>query len=306
LKTSLSILALLITFAVFSQKAPTNNAAVVDSIIKEIEKIATPDEKITALNKETSKLCYGVGSLRLIKKSEEISKKANVPKLLTITYYYYNTNLDSSLYYIQKSKDLISDNELPFLRSSVLNTEGGIYVLKGDMPRALDLTLKSQAFLDKIDTTTLVGEEKLNYKKERLSLDNAIANFYNQMEEYDKASYYYDKGCKASIKDKSYISAGIFRTNKGDLFLNLEKYEEALAAFLEGKQLKKKGKAPELLLVNSDLNIGIAYTNLSRFEEGLPYLNTAISFYESTKISGNLAESLAYRGDHYLKQEKYD
>ena len=174
------------------------------------------------------------------------------------------------------------------------------------MPKALSLTLKSQEFLDKVDTTTLVGDEKIIYKKERLALDNSIANFYNQMEEYEKATYYYDRGYRAALRDSSFIAAGVFITNKGDLYLNTEKYEKALEAFLEGKKLKEKGKAPPLLLVNSDLNIGIAYTNLNNFEEGLPYLNTAISFYESSNITGKLSESLTYRGDHFLKQKKYN
>jgi|TARA_R100001460_G_scaffold102904_8_gene147809 two-component sensor histidine kinase len=312
LKTSLSVLAFIIGFACISQNERQVNSAVIDSILKATAKIPTADEKVTYLSRATSKLRYGGGSLALIKKSEEISKKANVPKLLATTYYYYsnyyyyNTNLDSSLFYIKKSKDFISDEELPFLRSSILNTEGGVYVLKGDMPKALSLTLKSQEFLDKVDTTSLVGDEKIIYKKERLALDNSIANFYNQMEEYEKATYYYDKGYRAALRDSSFIAAGVFMTNKGDLYLNTEKYEKALEAFLEGKKLKEKGKSPPLLLVNSDLNIGIAYTNLNNFEEGLPYLNTVISFYESSNISGKLAESLAYRGDHFLKQEKYN
>lgn len=311
MKTSLSILAFIIGFVCISQNEQKVNTGVIDSILKVTEKISTADEKVTFLSKATSKLRYGSGSLALIKKSEEISKKANIPKLLATTYYYYsnyyyyNTNLDSSLFYIQKSKDFIRDEELPFLRSSILNTEGGVYVLKGDMPKALAQTLKSQEFLDKVDTTSLVGDEKIIYKRERLALDNSIANFYNQMEEYEKATYYYDKGYKTALQDSSFIAAGVFITNKGDLYLNTQKYEEALAAFLEGKQLKEKGKAPPLLLVNSDLNIGIAYTNLNNFEEGLPFLNTAIAFYESSNISGKLAESLVYRGDHYLKQKKY-
>jgi two-component sensor histidine kinase len=310
--TSLLLLILLIGIAGFSQEKSSVNAAVIDSILNATEKLSTADEKVTFLSRATSKLRYGAGSLELIKKSEEISKKANTHKLLATTYYYYsnyyyyNTNLDSSLFYIQKSKDFIRDDELPFLRSSILNTEGGVYMLKGDMPRALALTLKSQEFLDSVDTISLVGDEKIIYKKERLALDNSIANFYNQMEEYEKASYYYDKGYKTAMQDSSFIAAGVFRTNKGDLYLNTEKYDKALEAFIEGKELKEKGRAPELLIVNSDLNIGIAYTNLNNFEKALPYLNNAISFYGSSNISGKLAESLAYRGDHYLKQEKYD
>ncbi len=312
MKTSLSLLIFITGITGFSQEKTRVNTAVIDSILNTVEKIPTADGKVTSLSRATSKLRYGAGSLELIKKSEEISKKENTPKLLATTYYYYanyyyyNTNLDSSIFYIQKSKDFIRDDELPFLRSSVLNTEGGVYVLKGDMPKALSLTLKSKEFLDKVDTTSLVSDEKIIYKKERLSLDNSIANFYNQMEEYEKASYYYDKGYKTAMQDKSYIAAGVFRTNKGDLYLNTEEYDKALDAFIEGKQLKEKGRAPELLLVNSDLNIGIAHTNLNNFDEGLPYLNNAISFYESSNISGKLAESLAYRGDHYLKQKKYD
>lgn len=311
MKTSLSIILILLCFVGYSQDAQNTNAAAIDSVIKAVEKMSSADDKIASLSQFTSKLRYGAGSLRLIKKSEEISNKAKTPKLLATTYYYYgnyyyyNSKLDSSLYYIEKSKVLINDDELPFLRSSILNTEGGVYAVKGDMPQALALTLKSREFIDKVDPSTLNEEETKRYKYQQLSLDNSIANFYNQMEEYDKATQYYDKGYKSALKDKSYLAAGVFITNKGDLYLNTEKYELALKAFIEGKKLKEKGEAPELLLVNSDLNIGIAYAHLSDFENATSYLNNAISFYDKTNMSGKLAESYFYRGDLYVKQQNY-
>ena len=101
MKTSLSILAFIIGFACISQNEQEVNAVVIDSILKATEKIPTADEKVTSLSRATSKLRYGAGSLALIKKSEEISKKANLPKLLATTYYYYsnyyyyNTNLET-------------------------------------------------------------------------------------------------------------------------------------------------------------------------------------------------------------------
>ena len=311
MKTSLSVLAFFICFVGISQNEPTENNAVIDSVLKAVEKTPSVTEKIDLLSVYTSKLRYGAGSLRLIKKSEEIAKKENNSKLLATTYYYYgnyyyyNAPLDSSLYYIQKSKSLIKEGELPFLKSSLLNTEGGVYRLKGEMPQALSLSLKSQEYLDRVDTTNLKGEEKIRYKKERLSLDNSIANYYNQMEEYEKATSFYDKGFKTALADSSFMTAGVFITNKGDLYLNTEEYEKALEAFLEGKKLKEKGYAPTLTLVNSDLNIGIAYTNLNNFTKALPYLDTAVTFYGQNNIPGKLAQSFAYRGDLYLRKKDF-
>ena len=236
MRTSLLFLAIIIGFSGFSQKNPETNAAVIDSLLKVTESLSSADEKITALNTFISNLRYGAGSEKLIKKAEEISTLSNTPKLLATTYYfygnyyYYNSKLDSSLYYIEKSKSLIEEEDLPFLKSSLYNTEGGVYRIKGDMPQALALTLKAQEFLDKVDTKKLNDLDLRKLKKERLSLDNSIANFYNQMEEYDKASIYYDKGYKDALNDKSYIAAGVFITNKGDLFLKTNKHEQALEA----------------------------------------------------------------------------
>ena len=311
MRTSLLFLAIIIGFSGFSQKNPETNATVIDSLLKVTESLSSADEKITALNTFISNLRYGAGSEKLIKKAEEVSTISNTPKLLATTYYfygnyyYYNSKLDSSLYYIEKSKSLIEEEDLPFLKSSLYNTEGGVYRIKGDMPQALALTLKAQELLDKVDTNKLNDLDLRKLKKERLSLDNSIANFYNQMEEYDKASIYYDKGYKDALNDKSYIAAGVFITNKGDLFLKTNKHEQALEAFLKGKELKEKGSAPPVMLVNSDLNIGIAHTNMNNFEDALPYLNTSIAFYESNNMSGRLAETLAYRGDLFLKQGEY-
>lgn len=279
--------------------------------MKAIDKLSSADEQVMALIQVTSKLRYGGGSLELIKKSQKISAKANMPKLFAYTYYhygnyyYYNSKLDSSLYYIQKSKDLINNDELPLLKSSLLTTEGGVYAIKGDMLQALSLSLQAREFIDKIDPFTLDATEARNYEKQQLVLDNSIANFYNQMEEYEKASKYYDKGYQTALKAESFIAAGVFITNKGDLYLNTEKYDLALNAFIEGKKLKEKGHAPDVMLINSDLNIGIAYTNLGNFNEAGPYLDTAIKFYDKTNMAGKLADSYYYRGDLYLKQQNY-
>ena len=57
--------------------------------------------------------------------------------------------------------------------------------------------------------------------------------------------------------------------------------------------------------MNSDLNIGIAYTNLNNFTKALPYLDTSVSFYRENNIPGKLAQSLAYRGDLHLKRKDF-
>jgi two-component sensor histidine kinase len=282
-----------------------------DAVLLKIESMSSDAEKVDTLNYYTSNYRYNKSTLKLIKKALEISKEASSREMLSNTYFnygnyhYYNSKLDSSLYYLELSEENLNEQQ-ELLKASIYMTKSGILRMSGDISASINLMFNTQRILDKIDSKELSAKNILVFNKQKLTLSNTLGNFYNQMEEYEKAITYYDDGYTIAKESGLNIIAGVFITNKGDIFLKTEKYQEALDFFEEGKLLKTKEKVPPRTIANSDLNIGIALSKLQRYEEALQYLNEVVLFYEDQKINSKLSESLAYRGDTYLDLKEYD
>ncbi|MEZ4803356.1 MAG: histidine kinase dimerization/phosphoacceptor domain -containing protein [Gelidibacter sp.] len=282
----------------------------VDSILQTIDKYPNDAERVKILNSKAGEFRYTKKTLELLNKSIAISKKTKNARLLADSYYslgnyyYYNTRLDSAMANFDKSSDYLDTSEFPFLEATVLISKAGIYRKNGNMPLAISTMLKSKNILDKIDTLTLTEDERNKYKGQNLVLNNSLANYYNQMEEYDKALTFYDLSYESALQLGSKINAGIIISNKGDLLLKMGKLEEALALQHEGKKLKEEGKAPVRIISNSDLNIGTANLKLKNYDEALIYFNKAYDFYKSENLQTKLYEVLFYRGSLYYEQHE--
>ena len=310
MKTNIYFYIFLILFC-FKNYAQIQNAQPVDSVLITLNTFETPDEKVNFLSTQVSTLRYSPQTFSYIKKSEEIALNEASNKLLANTYYYYanyyyyNSKLDSSFLYIEKTKPLIQDKEQPLLRAFLASTEGGVYALKGNMPRSIAATLESKALLDKANTAQLNVMDRQRYKRMVLSITNSLANYYNDNEDYDKALEYYNEGFLLAIKDSLFIPAGVFIGNKGDLLLKKEQYQEALNAFTQGKELKIKGNAPMRMLSLSDLNLGIAYMYLNDYEQAQKYLDQTVAYYEKTNNVARLSEAIFHRGNLYLEKKEF-
>ncbi|GEQ85209.1 hypothetical protein ULMS_07170 [Patiriisocius marinistellae] len=283
----------------------------VDSLITIANKLTTVKEKFDYLCSIPNKERYATHTINYIKEAEQIAIDNDNEDYIALTYYYYanyyyyNAKLDSSLFYIKKAKPFLSPTRQPLVNASLISTEGGVYQKKGNMPLSISKTLESQQLLDKIDTIPLTGEERRRYKMMGLSTLNSLANYYNSIDEYEKAISFYDKGYSTALRNNLYMFAGVFINNKGDVFLKKNQFKNALDAFLEGKKLKKKGNAQERIIKNSDLNIGVAYTGLNENQMALPYLEDVVAFYKKNNITTMLAESLFYKGNLYLNIQDY-
>ncbi|EDM44291.1 Signal transduction histidine kinase [unidentified eubacterium SCB49] len=283
-----------------------------DSVIKISEAKTNAEEKINTLCGYVSSTRYTKDMKVLIELSEKIARTSNQDDLLatsyyyTANYYYYNAQLDSALIYVNKSRPLINDQKQPLLRSFLTETESGIYRMQGNNPLAIATLIKSKSLLDKVDTLKLNDLEKGRYRNTVLSSINSLANYYNSIEEYEKAESYYNQGYNSSIQNKLNTPAGVFMTNKGDLYLNTKQYDKALIAFEEGKKLKILGKAPQRMIANSDLNLGIAHTQLGNYALAENILTETIAFYKEQENHVKLGQAYSYRGELYIKKNSFN
>jgi two-component sensor histidine kinase len=277
----------------------------IDSLLMQAESTSDNYEKIKLLTSNAGRLRYTAGTRILIDEAVSISEQSKTDKLLANSYYslgnyfFFNSNLDSAEVYVNKSIQYVNDETMPFLRASNLMTKSGIYRKRGNISQAIDYMLQAQSSLDKIDTTLLDNEQIRKYKGESLVLNNSLANYYNQMEEFSKASRYYNKAYQSALDLKSFVNAGIIISNNGELLLNQGKYDDALNLFEKGKELKQFGNAPERFIMSSTLNIGHAQTKLRAYDEALINLNRAHDYYLENGPDESIIIAKNYRGHLY-------
>lgn len=285
---------------------------IIDSLINVVDSYDDNFEKVRVLTSSAGQMRYSKDSRALIEKAISISKAKNDPKLFANSYYslgnffYYNSQLDSAEVYLDKSMTFVNDETMPFLRASNLMTKSGVYRKQGNITLAIATMLNSKRSLDKIDTLKLDSLQLRKFKGESLVLNNSLANYYNQMEEFDKASGYYENAYNAALSLGSLVNAGIIISNKGELLLNQGKHESALKLFEKGKRLKEEGKAPKRFVMSSSLNIGNALTKLENYDDALVYLNEAHNYYEEADVTENLTIAKNYRGNLYNETQKYN
>ena len=311
MKSLLTILFLFLAVSLTAQKKPLEQKDV-DSIIKfKIDTISTDSKKVAELLKLTGDYRYTRITKKFIDEALAISKTSNNNKDLATSYYiignfhYYNSSLDSSLFYLEKAFQFIpaTDN---LLKASVTSTKGGVFQKKGDISNAIANLLEAKFLLDEVDTLKISNIEIKKIKGQDLVINNSLANLYNQMEDYDAALKYYDEAYESSLTLGSKINAGVILSNKGDLLLNIERDKEALDILQQSKNLKLEGNAPLRLIAGSDLNIGIAYFNLGDFDKALESLNEATIAYTSIDNKTGLIYSYTYRGILYNTLKQYE
>ncbi|MCX7551636.1 histidine kinase dimerization/phosphoacceptor domain -containing protein [Xanthomarina sp. F2636L] len=299
-----------ITFTSFTIIAQSKTDVInkaIDSIFNSVENVSLVEDKVKLLNTKSGEYRYTKNSLKLVNKAIDLSKEAKNNKLLAMSYYslgnyyFYNTRLDSAMIYFDKSNNILKDLDLPTLKASVLISKSGIYRKNGNSSKAISTLLESKKILDKIDTLALNQEQREKYKGKNLVLNNTLANYYNQMEEYSKALVYYDLAIASALQLGSQVNAGIIMANKGDLLLKMGEFEKALDLQEEAKKNKEAGNAPQRTIINSDLNLGHVHLKLNHYDKALTYLNNAYSFYEKENNQRKLYEVLLYRGNLYLE-----
>jgi two-component sensor histidine kinase len=265
--------------------------------------------KIQKLIRFAAKNRYNTNTLEAIKKANQLATsnkyKAKAQCALG-NYYFYASKLDSAETILNNAKILVSKNDkAPFIKASIRNSLSGIYRKRGDVTRAIETLLDSKKILENTDTLTLSSKARMRLKGEQVVLHNSLANFYNQIKEYDKAITYYDKAFDKALLLNAPANAGVVLSNKGDLLLNIGKYKEALDVLLEAKLLKIQGKASELSIANSNQNIAAVLLKLEKYKEALNYVNKAIKVYEKNKLDNELIFAYSLQGAIYYETKAY-
>ncbi len=305
---------ILFSTSLLAQKKPLEDG-VIDAALLAIDTISSPEGKINFLIFSTSKNRYSVKTISFLNKAISISKKSDLKNQYASiyysfgNYYYYNSKLDSSSYYLKKAEEFAPLDKNPFIESSILSTRSGIYKRKGDVSMAISSSLSAKKIIDKIDTTKLNREEILTYTGKILVINNSLANLYNQIEDYQAALLYYDLAYQAvsSLNSKrAKINAGSILSNKGDLLIKMKSYNDAFKILVKSKELKEEGEAPPIIVAGSELNLGIAQTHLKKYPEALASFNSALNTYLKSNHQSGISYVYVNRGLLYNNTKEYN
>ncbi len=144
--------------------------------------------------------------------------------------------------------------------------------------------------------------------------DNLIATIYNtiganfdEMSEFDKAFFYYNKGLVYANKTNNYQLKNWLYNNLGNIYcFDKKQYEKGI--FYYKKSLEYSKKINDISqIVFTKLNITWAYFDIGRFDEGFAYLQFINKHHkkygdESTIVALNMLNGMYY--GHKMDVEK--
>ncbi len=254
---------------------------------------------------------YNKSSLTLIKTADSIDQKLHNKFLKAHiyyafgNYYFYNGDLDLAENYLKNAGALIDASSYPLLKSDIFISKGAVYRKKGKITEAIGILLQSEKILNSINTNYTDRQQKETLQSKKIILFNTLANFYNQINDFKQAISYYDLALKRAMALNNKQNIGVILSNKADLLLKYNYYQQGLDILKQAIRYKTEGKAGQGSLANTNRNIALALYKMGRYDPALEYIDKTISHYETSVRTNALTESLVIRSKIFYKQKKY-
>lgn len=212
----------------------------------------------------------------------------------------------------------MSQTRIILLLLFVLNLFGG-----GIVAKEITLSKKEITVLAK-EANQLMKKDQFEKSlvKSRIALhyaiaikdNNLIATIYNtiganfdEMTEFDKAFFYYNKGLLYANKTNNYQLKNWLYNNLGNIYcFDKKQYEKGIFYYKKSLQYSKKINDISQT-VFTKLNITWAYFDIGNFDKGYPYLQFINKFHEkygdeSTIVALNMLNGMYY--SHKMDTEK--
>ena len=276
--------------------------------------ISTSDNDSIRIIKLTSiagKNRYNKSSLNLIKAADSIGNelsdnflKANISYAFG-NYYFYNGDLDLAEIYLQKAGQLTDAIRHPLLKSDIFISQGAVYRKKGKISEAIDILLQSEKILHTVKNNPANKQQQIILQSKKIILFNTLANFYNQINDYKQAVSYYDLALKKAMAFGNKRNIGVILSNKADLLLKYNHYQQALKILKQAIRYKTEAHAGKGSIANTNRNIALALYKMGQYTSALTYINKAVSHFETSVRINALAESLVIRSNIFHKQNRY-
>ncbi|MHA1315759.1 MAG: tetratricopeptide repeat protein, partial [Candidatus Helarchaeota archaeon] len=185
------------------------------------------------------------------------------------------------------------------LKATILNNLGLMKLKEAETDQSKfdeALSLLEQAI--KIDD--LLGN--LAFKAQRLMNIGAV---YRKLGDFDTAIKYYNQALKIDEFRGDIPNKGYTLNNLGLLYSEIANdHETAKKYHEEALEIAMKYEQKQNIMIRSH-NVGVDYYNLGDLEKALSFYNKAINLAEELELEHDKANYLGYKGNLFIKKEKY-
>ncbi len=298
----------LISFNVWGQTGLTSENPVVQNILS-----TSGNDSISIINLTNiaGKNRYNKSSLSLLKTADSLGQKtanrflkANIYYAFG-NYYFYNGDLSLAEKYLQKAGQLTDAKKYPLLKSDIFMSQGGVYRKKGKIPDAIDILLQSEKILRTVTINDKDKQQRQILQSKKIILYNTLANFYNQINDFNQAVSYYDLALQKAMILNNKRNIGVILSNKADLLLKNNRYQQALDILKQAIRYKTEARAGKGSIANTNRNIALALYKMGQYQPALAYINKAIAHFETSVRTNAFAESLVIRSNIWHEQGQY-
>jgi signal transduction histidine kinase len=139
---------------------------------------------------------------------------------------------------------------------------------------------------------------------------NTIAANFDQLSEYDKAFFYYNKGLEYANKTDNDVLKNWLNNNLGNIYcFDKKEYQKGIYYYQKSLQYSTKIK-DSTQIVFTKLNLTWAYFDIDRYKEGLPYLQYINKYHtkhgdESTVVALNMLNGMYHSFQNNTEKAKY-
>ena len=230
----------------------------------------------------------------LINVAENSDEANKVYLYIKIAYTARDINMDTSMYYAEKTVEISEKLKNDSLIAASYNVIGLNYKLIGKYDKASKYLLSSLEYSKKTNDSDGIGS----------SLNN-IGILYYDKGEYNKALEYFIQSLKIAEAIVDTSSMALSYNNIGMVHYDMQDYDRALNYYNISLDLKQKMNDEDgaALLY---MNIGIIYYFKDDYEKVLSYFNKSLTIWEASGSNRQVALVKSNIAELYIKLKLYD
>lgn len=265
----------------------------------------------TLFNLVGRKYRYVNESRKLLVRCQEIAMRSGNPLMVANyhyamgNYFYYNSLLDSSEFYLEQALSNKQVDKDPFLHSQILATQSGIQQNNGKVSLSLASKLDAKKILETMDTIHLNPSDKIKRIGQMSVLDNSIGTLYHSIEDYSMAIAHYQQAYEGLLGLGDKKGAGSVMGNIGEMYLYTSGYEKALESLELALKLKESGGSPARSKALTLFNMGRVYSGMGKVDTALLEYNRAMDIFKEVNYLTGLTEGYLERGLLLLEAGDY-
>jgi tetratricopeptide (TPR) repeat protein len=259
------------------------------------------------------KLLVFLFSLGIYSQSNEYIKQQEFLILQKKVRSFFNSNRDSSYYYIAKIEKSTNKVHLAFAKGA----KSFLYALDGKVDDALKIYEEGLALINQ------VGDSQFRTENESF-IYNYGGNIYYARGEFSKALECYVKAKNLSYRTNDIVKINMININIANINSDIGNYNKAISIYKESDELLNSNKPiysqEEYAKIKSDnyYNLGICYEEYyTRNRQKIKLLDSAFHYYEKAFLYSdnnlnikllslkNIGNIYYYKGDLNKAEERY-